>query len=166
MLRLTIDEVRAKLSEDVRHCLDDALVEQNQIAGSIAQELATAKERVELARLDLSALEARLAGRARAQSDVKLTATEVAEGVKVHPERLQAARSLVALEKEHSVWTGLSDAWRRRGYSLRNLSDLWLNDYFDSQPVSIRGPSNKEASYAAGRAAMRQAGARRRGRID
>lgn len=135
-----------------KHLLDDALEVQSQYQDEISRELALANTRMLEAKDRLAQTEAAVISELKAE---KLSDTHAAGLAKRDSRRRQDFAAFQQKREEHEQWLGLYDAWQRRGYSLKTLSDLYSAQYFSV--TSTSGPSRSEVLVDAGRAAIRAA---------
>lgn len=119
-----------------RHRLDEELELQPYVAEQISREVATLNSRQLEAKEELARVEARLYLNLRDGAD-KITANEIDAKVKRDRDRIQANGSYQALRHEYEVWLGMQDAWRQRGFAIKNLCELFCADYFAQTQTSV-----------------------------
>lgn len=73
----------------------------------------------------------------------KLTVAELGAKVKRHKDRVEAYRKWMLAREEHEEWTGLLDAWRGKGFAMKDLGNLYASQYFSIN--SVGGPSPAES---------------------
>ena len=146
-MNLTIDQIQAMLTVD-KHRLDDALVVQADIMFRISDHITDHGETVtdlaeQIKQVEAAAfLEAKDAG----QSDKLAEKT-----AKSHPGRVKLGDQLAASKRQLSRWTGLHEAWKARGYAIRELAALYAAQYFDVSPNSSRREAPARTDYSKAR---------------
>ena len=141
-----------------RHRLDDELEIQADIMDRISTQVVILNSKMIEAKDDLAQTEGRLAEDVR-EDEPKLTVGMIEAKVKRDPTRLRAWQKYQAARADHEAWTGLLDAWRQKGYSIRTLADLYSAQYFtmSSTQLSDRQRRRNEETDE-GRASLRRAG--------
>jgi len=112
-----------------KHRLDDELEVQSQVMDDISSRLTILNSRTLEANDALKLVEARLFRELKDDSE-KLTDKAADALVKQDPERKRAWQAAQAARAEHEDWSGLYDAWKARGFALRELCGLYVAQYF------------------------------------
>lgn len=110
-----------------RHRLDDELEVQAEVMDRIAQNLTTMRSReIEMAD-ELKRCEARIFADSK-DGGATEKASEAAS--KRHPERVRAWQKWQAARSECDEWKELYEAWKVKGFTLRDLGALYAAEYF------------------------------------
>lgn len=116
-----------------KHYIDDALEVQAELqlvigerVAALARELAETKE-------DLATLEAGLLLDIKGQ--VKTTVEAGKAYIQRDPARRSASAKVINLREELDRWSALLEAWKQRGYALRELGQLHGSQYFAIRSV-------------------------------
>lgn len=112
-----------------KHRLDDELEVQSQVLDDISSQLTILNSRMLEANDQLKLVEARLFRELKDDND-KMTDKAADAVVKQDPERKRAWQASQAARAEHEDWSGLYDAWKARGFALRELCGLYVAQYF------------------------------------
>lgn len=147
-----IEYYRSRLRAD-RHQLDDELEDHALLMEQISQACAAANTAALRAKEQLAKVEARLVEDLKAE-DSSLTVQRLDGKVKRHPDRREAFDAWMQARQEHEEWLGMQDAWKTRGFTIRNLSELFANQYFALD--STRAPRRRidERTYEQARERM------------
>jgi hypothetical protein len=158
-ITLTLDQVRAMLACN-KHRLDDELEIQPDMMQRIASRVVVMNSRMLEAKDDLARIEGRLTMDLR-EDNPKLTVDGVSATVRRHADRTRAWQKYQEARADHEEWSGVLEAWRQKGFSLKTLADLYYAQYFsvDSASLSQRQRDRMEHQDEA-RAEMRRASAR------
>ena len=128
----------------VKHRLDDELEIHAEMQDRIGQEVASLSAIVAAAKTVLEAAEADAVIKLRNGHHEKLSADELKARVCLAPAVVSAAQALQMRQKTLAEWQSVYDAWRARGYALRNLTGLHGQQYF-AVDSGTRAPSNMRA---------------------
>lgn len=131
MSNFTYEQLRAMLPVH-KHRLDDELEIHAQIQELISYEVTTKNSRAIQFKDDLVKVEARLAEDYR-EEDPKITINGISNKVARASERIRAWEKYQDARSEHERWSGLLEAWKQKGYAIRNLGDLYASQYFVMQ---------------------------------
>lgn len=112
-----------------KHRLDDELEVQSQVMDDISSKLTVLNSRVLETADALKLVESRLFRELKEDTE-KMTDKSADALVKQDPERKRAWISWQAARAEHEDWSGLYDAWKARGFALRELCGLYVAQYF------------------------------------
>jgi hypothetical protein len=118
-----------------KHRLDDELELQSQILDLISSQLTVLNSRSLESADQLKLVEARLFRELKDDSE-KITDKAADALVKQDPERKRAWQASQAARAEHEDWSGLYDAWKARGFALRELCGLYVAQYFSIDSYS------------------------------
>lgn len=134
MKALTIDQIQEMLRVD-KNALDEALVVQADIMFRISDEITDSGEIVATLTDDLKQVEmaAFLEAKDRGDADKKADAY-----ARTHPGRVKLGDQLAAAKRTHQRWVGMHEAWKARGYAIRELAELYAAQYFVVSPNSTR----------------------------
>lgn len=146
-----------------KHRLDEELEAQAELQDRIAQEANLRDRDADRLADELKRIEGRLAADAKA-SDPKLTVDQVGAKVRRDRERLAAWERWQEALHEAREWSSLLEAWKVKGFTLRDLGALYGSDYFSLTQTSVGGgPSEgdmrrliRDASRDAGEAPRRR----------
>ena len=127
-----------------KHRLDDELEVQPDILDRIGQRVTVMNSRALEAADELKRHEANAYFSIK-DAD-KLSETAIKEKVRIAPARLQAWGRLQAARSELEEWQGLYEAWKQRGYSLKELVSLYSAQYFTASPHSNVDRSERPAA--------------------
>lgn len=139
----TIAQYRAMLRTN-RHRLDDELEIHAEIQEQINNEVNRAAARVREAEEKLKRIEARRTEELREAGD-RGTMDDVKARVRRDPDRKEAWQSLQVQLSAHEEWSALLDAWRVKGYNIRDLALLYQSSYFALTEHQIRGRSERDS---------------------
>lgn len=157
-MKLTIDQIQAMLTVD-KHRLDEALVVQADVMFRISDNITDYAEQVAQLSDDLKQVEAAAFLEAKDQGQSDKLAEKTA---KSHPGRVKIGDQLAAAKRQHSRWSGLHEAWKARGYAIRELAALYAAQYFVVSPNSTpRPPAPARTDYTKGSVASTGAPRRR-----
>ena len=120
-----------------KHRLDDELEVHAPMMERINREVVTHNSRMLELKDKLGRLGGRL-GEDLKDDDPKATVSLIDGRVKKHPDRLRAWELYQQARAEHEQWTGLADAWKQKGYSIKTLADLYAASYFALQSHQVR----------------------------
>jgi hypothetical protein len=112
-----------------KHRLDDELEVQSQVLDDISSKLTVLNSRTLEANDQLKLVEARLFRELKDDNE-KMTDKNADALVKQDPDRKRAWQAAQAARAEHEDWSGLYDAWKARGFALRELCGLYVAQYF------------------------------------
>jgi hypothetical protein len=111
-----------------KHRLDDELEIQAELQERISAQVARLNSQMLEAKDDLAKVEARLTEDYREES--KATKDTVEAKVKRHPDRQAAWEKFQMKRADHEEWAGLLEAWKVKGFSIRELCELYGSQYF------------------------------------
>lgn len=136
-----------------KHRLDEELEIQAELFYHVSHKLATVNAALVQAKDALARIEAAAYVRI-GKEDEKLSDTKIRMRVVDDPDYQAALSSLGLCKSESEVWVGIQEAFRQRGYMLRELCDLYLSNYYTT--TSHAGDSRKraEVDHTAARAAL------------
>jgi len=152
------EEFRSKLRVN-KHRLDDALEEQAEIMGHICEQVEVCAALVQEAKQALEQERSRLITELKRDTP-KITVAEMDAQVAVDSKCVAAADTLRAHQSDHAQWRWLLDSWRDRGFSIKELGELYSAGYFVSDSLQHRATRDKPDTAA--RTAVRAASAGRR----
>jgi len=125
---LSYEQYRAMLPT-MKHRLDDELEIYAEIMEQISSQAVLYNSRAIEAKDKLAKAEGLLIEEFK-EDNPKLTVDQVNSQVRRHPDRAQAWRVSQEARAEYEKWSGLADAWRQKGYAIKNLADLYAAQYF------------------------------------
>lgn len=158
----SIDYYRSRLRVD-RNSLDDELEDHAELLEQISHAATLANSAALRAKDQLSKVEARLLEDLKAE-DSSLTAQRLDAKVRRHPERRDAFDGWMRARENYEAWLGMQEAWKTRGFSIRNLSGLYSDQYFALDSTRA-APKRSRRAYEESRERMaetREATTRRR----
>lgn len=126
----SIDTYRAMLRID-KHALDRELEMHAQMQERISEQVARAGKSATDAADELKYIEATLFDRLAPDSK-NVKSTDAA--VRASPERTAAFDAWSEAQWEHANWQGLYDAWKSKGFALKELTQLYAAQYFALDP--------------------------------
>lgn len=140
----TYEQYRAMLPTH-KHRLDDELELQAQVMEEISLEVTRKNSRQIDLKEEVARLDGRLAEDVR-EDDPKATIGSIDAKIKRNPERVKAWEVYQVARAEHEKWSGLLDAWKQKGYSIKTLADLYAASYFTlaSHQARSRNPGRPE----------------------
>lgn len=124
----TLDQYRNMLRPN-KHRLDDELEMHSEMHEQIGREVTKLAARVRDAEATLKKTEARIADDYREDGE-KLSVEAVKAKVLRHRDRQEAWDRLQRAIVDHAEWEGLLDAWKTRGFNIRDLCSLYVASYF------------------------------------
>lgn len=132
-----------KMLPVMKHRLDDELEVHPQVYEIISSRVVILNSRMLEAKQRLALREGRLGESIRSDFE-KLTKAEVESKVQSHPDYREAWDQYQAARSEHERWSGLLDAWRQKGYSIKTLAELYSADYYSLTATSTghRAPNH------------------------
>ena len=130
-MSITYDQFRSMLPIH-KHRLDDELEIHAQLQEQISHEVTIRNSRMLDAKEELAKTEARVSDDLR-EDDPKITVAVVQAKLYRAPERVRAWQAYQAMRAEAERWSGLLDAWKQKGYSIKTLADLYASQYFALQ---------------------------------
>ena len=132
----TYEQYQAMLRVN-KHRLDDELELQAQVMEEISTATTKYNARMLEAKLDLDKVESRLTADLR-EDEPKMTVGEIAGKLKRDPERITAWQKYLNCLSDYGKWSGLQEAWKQKGYSIKTLADLYGAQYFQLTSTQIR----------------------------
>lgn len=150
----SIDYYRSRLRVD-RNSLDDELEDHAELLEQISHAMTLANSAALRAKDHLSKVEARLIEDLKAE-DSSLTAQRLDAKVRRHPERREAFDGWMRARENHEAWMGMQEAWKTRGFSIRNLSGLYSDQYFTLNSTQAK-PRRSQQDYEQTRERMAEA---------
>lgn len=144
-MTLNIDEFREYLTID-KLALDDALKEQPSLLFQVSEEYETALAQRDSLKDAVATVEANLDVDIREdfeQSKAKLTEPQVKHLIASDPERNRAYKAYAAARERAGKLGALKDAFKERGYMLREMCSLYVSNYFEQ--ASSRPTPNTDA---------------------
>jgi hypothetical protein len=148
MIRITPSGIRALLPVQ-KHRIDEHLEMHAEILDQIAQGVTLANSRQLEAKDALLKVEARLATDAK-EDDPKLTVAGVDSLVRRHADRTKAYLAYQRDRADFEEWSGLLEAWRSKGYSMKTLADLYSTQYFTLESFQKNDTSARGAAFSRG----------------
>lgn len=118
-----------KMLPVMKHRLDDELELHAQVYEIIASRVVLLNSQMLEAKNALNQREGRIAETIRDEHE-KLTKDAVESKVLSHRDRIEAWDRYQEARSEHEMWSGLLDAWRQKGYSIKTLAELYTADYY------------------------------------
>lgn len=143
-----------------KHRLDDELEQQAELQERIAQEVTRLQARVASRADELKRTESTLvedAYKDATERGVKITVEQANSKMRRNGDRQRVYDRLLVEQAELRDWENLLDAWKVKGFTLRDLGALYSSDYFSLTQVSV---SSKSASAADMRRMIRDASRR------
>jgi len=126
--------IRARLQIN-KHDLDRELMEQPNSFGEVCDRLAHARSVRDQCKDALKTAEAMAYLEARAEFESKgekITEKLLDAIVQISPKRREGFQQLVNAERELAEWEGMRDVWRDRGFMIRELANLHVAAYFQT----------------------------------
>lgn len=117
-----------------KHKLDDELEVQSEIQDRISSKLARANTKMLESKDALAKTEARLLEDFRTEE--KSTKDLAEAKAKRHPDRQRAFERFMEAREDHEEWSGLLDAWKSKGFGLREMGGLFHAQYFSVDSIS------------------------------
>lgn len=144
MKQLTYDEIRDMLPTN-KHRLDDELEVYAQVLEQITSVVAHRNLRMIREKDALARAEARIADDYSASGE-KMTVDVRAGRVIRDPERLKAFDRYQDARDDYERWQGLQEAWRSKGFNMRDLGALYANQYFAVNSAGGDRPRRRETA--------------------
>ncbi len=126
----TIDTYRALLRID-KHALDETLMTQPDVMERISRNIARLEQIADSAKEDTKRFESRIVNKRRTEGD-SVAAAEAA--MREDHSRNVTMHAQLTAERELAEWKGLYEAWKARGYSIKDLVALYSAQYFTANP--------------------------------
>lgn len=120
-----------------KHRLDDELEIQAEVMDRIGQQLTLANSRAIEAEDSLKKVEARLFREFKDAGEKVTDATAKSESLR-HRDRTQAWEAYQLTRATHQEWQVLYEAWKARGFSLKELGELFGTQYFQINSIQRR----------------------------
>jgi len=139
----SIEYYRGRLRVD-RHHLDDELEEHAMLYEQIGQAMSLAASAALKAKDRLAKVEGRVAENLKAD-DPSLSVPRLEAKVRRAEARLEAFDQWMQARERHEEWVALYEAWKTRGFSIRNLSDLYNSQYFALTSTSAHAGDSRRA---------------------
>lgn len=139
----SIEFYRGRLRVD-RHQLDDELEEHSLLYEQIGQAMTAANSSAIKAKDQLAKVEARLAEDLKS-GEPSLSIQRLDAKIKRHPDRRESFSAWVEARERYEEWQALHEAWKTRGFTIRNLSDLYLGQYFALNSTTNRAGDSRRA---------------------
>ncbi len=122
----------------MKHRLDDELELHAQVYETISSKVVVLNSRMLEAKNRLASVEDRLAEGFREDHE-KLTKDAIEGKVRRHRDRTEAWEAYQRARADHEQWSGLLDAWKQKGYSIKTLAELYTADYYSITTTSVGG---------------------------
>lgn len=151
----TYEQYRAMLKVS-KHHLDDELEIHAEVMEQLTTEVALRNTLMIRAKDDLAREEGKLAEDIK-EDEPKLSIGAIDAKVKRDPYRVKSWTHYQNAREGHEKWVGLLEAWRQKGFTMKNLSDLYSAQYFALNSTSAR-PERDQAHQDQLRERMRGAG--------
>jgi hypothetical protein len=153
----TIEQFRAMLRVN-KHRLDDELEIQGELMDRISTQVVIFNSKMIEAKAELARAEGLLGEEIR-EAEPKITVGALESKVQRDRNRVGLWQKYQQARATHEAWTGLLDAWRQKGYSIKTLADLYAAQYITltSTQVSERQRARDENQDDL-RASMRKSG--------
>lgn len=132
-MTIDINEFKSYLKIDKAR-LDDELVHQAELYYAVSEAHANAVGKRDTAKESMAAIDAELDAEIRANGD-KLTEAQVKSKVQAHDEHKQIADDWLLAKAEAEKLAALKEAFQQRGYLIRDLCQLYINNYYSEQAV-------------------------------
>lgn len=114
--------------------LDDELVHQSELYYRVSEAHADAVGERDTAKELMAAIDAELDAEIRAGGD-KLTEAQVKSKVQAHERHIEKAADWLEAKSRAEKLAALKEAFSQRGYLLRDLCQLYINNYYSDQAV-------------------------------
>lgn len=138
-----IETYRGMLRID-RHALDVALMTQPDVMERISREVARLTRHAESCRESRKEAEANVVRDARASGKSVADADAAMRG---DPWRKKALAIELEADERLAEWKGLYEAWKARGYSIKDLVGLYSAQYFTANPSTDFGRREPAARH-------------------
>jgi len=128
MPQITLKEIAGRLRID-KMKLDDELETQAQIQYEISEALALANQRHSKLESEMEEHDAKLLLSMR-KGDVKRTVADLQAEIVTSEEHQSGLDNVQLAQRDASMWHGMYEAWKQRGFALKALADLSTSNYF------------------------------------
>lgn len=137
--------------------LDEEIERQADLTYRVSQQVTLAISNRDQAKAELLLIESRIEMMIRrGAGDQRVTDKQVEARRNKHQKVVQARQALITAVQRVNQWSDLKEAFVNRGHALRNLVELYVNEYYASKGISGRGDV-KEIDAGIGRRAMAEA---------
>lgn len=140
----TLKEYRNMLRVN-KHRLDDELEIHAEMQERISDEVGRLRAQLAEAHENLRRTEARLSDDFR-EEGTKMTVDAIASRVRRHRDRIAAWEREQQRAQELGQWEGLYEAWKVKGFNMRDLCALYGSQYFALASHQIRHRDERAAS--------------------
>lgn len=147
-----IEDLRQYLKID-KHALDDELVMHPTLFFKVAEAMTEAVAERDLLKEELAYTDAELDKTIRLQLGDKATEGKVKSHILVHKDHTEATNRFLVAKEKADLLTALKEAFHNRGYMLRDLAQLYVNNYYSTDSVRTT-PTTSDAIYEGTRAKM------------
>lgn len=133
-----LDELRQKLEID-KHSLDDEIVRQPQTFFEISEAAVKATARRDFCKEEVKRIDADLAAYHRKKiekSGTRATDSAVASAVAADPKHHAAVDKYIKASQKAELLNALKEAFSQRSYMLRDLSALFIANYFEKTTIT------------------------------
>lgn len=135
---MKLDEARSYLAVD-KHNLDEELVQQPQLYERVGQELAMAQTDLASAKKSLEKMESELLDDLLRKDTGRTSMEKLKSKLHFDPELQRMHAVLRSREEDVRMWTHMLEAFKARGYSIRDLAALYNANYYQRDSVSFKG---------------------------
>lgn len=147
-----IEDLRQYLKID-KHALDDELVKHPSLFFKVAEAMTEAVAERDLLKEELAYTDAELDKQVRIILGDKATEAKVKGQVAIHKDHVYATSRYLEAKKQADMLAALKEAFHNRGYMLRDLAQLYVNNYYSTDSVRTT-PTTSDAVYEGTRAKM------------
>lgn len=140
-----------------KHNLDEEIERQADLVYRVSQQVTLAISRRDEAKADLLEVEGRIEVAIRKNAgEGRTTDKQVEARRNKHPKVVAARKAVIKANYELGKWNDIKEGLVNRGFAMRNLVDLYVNEYYAAKGISGRGDM-KEIDAGLGRRAMNAA---------
>lgn len=129
---MTVDEFREYLKID-KSSLDDELAAQSELFYAIGEMYVTAVSIRDELKETMATTDALLDQRVRKVAKDKVTEAQVKGQIQLEPEHTKAHNAYLEAKTEADILGALKDAFKERGYMLRDLCSLYVSGYYETK---------------------------------
>lgn len=128
-----------------RNRIDDELEVQSDMYFSVFEETAKARERKDIARVELDVAR-NMAIQVIRNDDSKIAETRVVRECESAPAVVKAKLEHIEATREYSLWDGMLEAYKQRSHALTALANLYAGQYFSKDSISVKATNRPNAS--------------------
>jgi len=132
---ITIKEARKLLAID-RDDLDTAIMDQPVVYAEVALKRVEAESRRDRAKDSISLAESRAYIRLRTNAEKGTSETELKFRVQKESSVVEAHDDYRKHKEDAAQWLAVEEAFRQRGFMLRELARMWAAEHYESDSVS------------------------------